>query len=231
MIKNTLAILTLLLSLNLSAQTISYNVSGGVKNPGKAKFVYLTTLQQIIRQSDDRIFMVQPITDKNFEFKGTYDLKGKDYQPAFIFVDQRGNISLEELKSKLRNIVIVAEAENNFRLLMLENLKLSINNDVEVKTSTVTEGGKLTKQVDERNQAMRQGAGKLVNFVSAHAGSLVALAAVEEVADGVNASNKDKLGAIWGTPMQLYNQLSPALKSSKRGIAVKKKILAKQSVK
>ena len=229
--KQLLIIFLLVYSLGLSAQTIKFDISGNIVKTDSTKFVYLTTIQQIIKDSDDQIFMVQPITDGNFAFKGTFDLKGKDYQPAFLFIDQRGNVTKEELTSKLRNAVLVAEGENNFRLVMMEELHLRINSDQEVKTSIVTQGGLLTKQVDERNRAMRQGNGKLLDFVKSHAGSLVALAVVEEMADGINADNQDRLGAIFGTPMQLYNQLSPVLKSSKRGVAVRKKILAKQGVK
>ncbi len=214
----------LLLPFTLMAQSVKFNIQGTVKNTKGAKFAYLTTLSQQIPIASDKIFIVTPIINGKFEFKGTFDLEGRDLQHACVFVDERANISKEEVASKFRQLVWVTDRDNNLKHIFLENLKLDVQEYDQMKNATVVEGGTLTKELAGWNAAMRQGDKNLVEFVRKNPDSRVSFEGVESVTRPVNPSKKDFLESRWGSPKELYALLSERLKKSKKGIALKKKV-------
>ena len=123
------ALITLILTFNTFltfAQNVKFNIEGRIEDTKNAKYAYLSTLSQQIPISSDKIFMITPIVDGKFGFQGVFDLDGKAYQQACVFVDERGNISKEELLSKFRQSVWLIGREENLRGIILEDLTLGI---------------------------------------------------------------------------------------------------------
>ncbi len=209
------------------AQSIKFNIQGTIKNTEHAKFAYLSTLSLQVPVSSDKIFMITPIKDGKFEFNGTFDLEGKDYQEACVFVDERSNISKEELESKFKQLIWITGRENNLRRLILEDIKFDVEERDQMKVSKIIEGGMLTRQLDMESKAVRAGNRKLQEFVKTYPDSPISLKAVETVTNLTVPSNKDRMESIYGTPLELYNLLSERLKKSKRGIDLKKDIVKK----
>lgn len=221
--KRIIPILLFLFPLSLSAQLIRFKIEGTVKNITHAKFAYLSSFYQQVTVSSPKIFMVSPIVNGKFTFSNTFDLEGKDFQHACVIVDERGNISKEELASRFKQQSWVAGREKFIRIVLLENLKLDIPERDQTRTAAVVTGGRLTKQLDEMGLAMREGNKKLVSFVKKYPDSPVTLYAVEQCSD-TRGYNQEKLLNAWGSPSELYNPLSERLKKTPRGIALKKDI-------
>lgn len=214
----------------LFAQTISFDINGVVNDTNHVKYAYLTTLSQQIPISSDKIFMSTPIIDGKFNFKGVFDLNGKDYQHACIFLDDRGNISKEEVKSKFKQLIWVAGREKNMRIIILENIDIKIAQKDQVINSEIISGGFFTIQKDKESIAVRNGNREMIEFIKKYSDSPVALEAVESITNLTIDSNKDKLESMLGTPSELYNLLSVKLRTSKRGLVLKKKIDEKKKL-
>jgi hypothetical protein len=221
--KRFIPILLFMLPVSLSAQLIKFKIAGTVKNVTHAKFAYLSSFYQQVTVSSPKIFMVSPIINGKFEFSNTFDLEGKDFQHACVIVDERGNISKEELASRFKQQSWIAGREKFIRVVLLENLKLDIPERDQTRTATVVAGGRLTKQLDEMGLAMREGNKKLVSFVEKYPDSPVTLLAVEQCSD-TRGYNHDKLLKAWGSASELYSPLSERLKKTPRGIALKRDI-------
>jgi hypothetical protein len=223
----TLAILNI--SLSLSAQTISFNVQGTVKDTKDAKFAYMSTLSQQIPISSDKVFIVTPIVNGTFQLTGKFDLEGKPLQYACVFVDERGDITKEELQLKFKELIWVTERDNNLRKIILENLKLDIEQRDQMIASKIISGGGMTKQLDEHKLAIRAKNRKLIGFISKYPNSPVSLVAVEEYTAFFYPPDKEKFKGWFGLPSELYALLSPRLKDSNEGQALKKKIEQKEN--
>jgi hypothetical protein len=223
----TLVILNI--SLSLSAQTISFSVRGTVKDTKDAKFAYMSTLSQQIPISSDKVFIVSPIVNGEFQLTGKFDLEGKPLQYACVFVDERGDISKEELKLKFKELIWVTGRDNNLRKIILENLRLEIEQRDQMKASKIVSGGGMTKQLDEHNQAFRAKNRKLIGFISKYPNSPVSLVVLEEYTAFFYPPDKEKYKGWFGLPSELYTLLSAKLKNSKEGQDLKKKIEQKEN--
>ncbi|ARS42596.1 hypothetical protein CA265_24205 [Sphingobacteriaceae bacterium GW460-11-11-14-LB5] len=225
--KKYLFILLVFMVSSASAQITKFTIKGVVANTDSIKYAYLTTISQQVPISNEKIFMVTPVVDGKFEFSGTFDLEGKDYQYASVFVEERGNISKEEALSKFRNLIWVTGRRRNARLLVLENLTLSIDEYGKTKESKVIDGGILTKQDDEYKMAIRAGGRQLISFIKKYPDSPISYYCVKETTSLFDAAHRDRFISLWGSPSELFNELSPKLKNSKRGIELKESIDAK----
>ncbi|RQO74310.1 hypothetical protein DBR43_02630 [Pedobacter sp. KBW06] len=219
-----IALVLLLTSLYTSAQAIKFHVQGTVQDSKHAKFAYLTTLSHQVPISSSKIFMVSPITNGKFDFKGTFDPGENGYQHACVFVEERGNISKEEMISKFNQLILVVDKEKNFKHIILENIGLDIQNFDQVKEARIVSGGKLTTQLHEWFAALRAKDGSLLKFVKKYPASMMSLDAVFEISQGIGEANSDRIESYFGSPKMLYASLSEQLKKSKKGIALKKRI-------
>ena len=174
-------------------QTIKFKVDGIVKNTKHAKFAYLTTLSQQIPISSNKIFMVTPINNGKFSFKGMFNLEGKDYQYACDIIDERGNITKEELTSKFKQLIWVTGIEKNIRLIILENLSLDVLESDQTISSKILSGGFLTNHRDKLGTAIKERNKKVLEFVKTYPDSPISFDEVEELASFINPSNKEKI--------------------------------------
>ena len=222
--KNGLFYVLMFFAYAVHAQTIKFNIKGTIANTVSIKYAYLTTLSQQIPISSDKIFMVVPVVNGKFEFNGDFDLKGEDFQFANVFVEERGNISKEEALSKFRRLIWVTGVRKNNRVIILEDLNLSINAYGETIDAIISEGGILTKQIDEWTKAIRAGNREMIQFVKRHPNSKISFYAVKEVLSWYNAAFRDKVDSWYGSPSELFIILSAELRNSKKGIDLKKRI-------
>ncbi|WP_158797885.1 hypothetical protein [Pedobacter sp. L105] len=211
-------------TLILIAQPIKFNIQGEIKNTAHAKFAYLTTLSQQTTISSPKIFIVSPIINGEFSFKGTFNLEQNDYQQACVFVDERSNISKEEIASKFKELIWVTGREGNLRMIVLEDLTLKIEGQDQMKVSEITAGGKLTKQLDELHLAFVKGDKEFLVFIKKYPDSPISFDGVKSLTNMAQASNKDKIESRWGSPVEQYELLSNRLKKSGKGIILKKQI-------
>lgn len=219
-----IALILMLNSFCSSAQIIKFNVQGAVKDAKPAKFAYLTTLSHQGPISSSKLFMVTPIVNGKFDFKGSFDLDGKGYQHAAVFLDSRGNISKEELASKFEQLILVVDREKNFKHLILEDISLDVAGYDQMQNASIKSGGKQTKQLHEWFAAIRTRNKAMLAFVKKYPDSRMSLDAITEIYSGIGDGFKDKSDSYYGTLKELYSLLSDHQKKSKQGIALKKKI-------
>jgi len=225
-LKGILVLVLLLSNVRGIAQIKSFKISGIVHDVDSAKFAYLTTLSQQQTISSDKVFMVVPIVDGKFQFTGSLDLEQKKYQYACVFLDVRGNISKEETLSKFRRLIWITGKTKNIKKIIMEDLHLDITGYSKVIDAKVLAGGKLTKQSDETSLAIRQR--RLIDVIKKYPDSPVSFDQVSTVTSLTDQFNKDKSASLYGTPDELFEQLSLKQRTSKEGIALKKKIDAKK---
>ncbi|AOM80116.1 DUF4369 domain-containing protein [Pedobacter steynii] len=206
------------------AQSIKFTIQGSLKDTKKAKFAYLTTLSHQVPISSDKLLMVTPIKDGKFNFRGTFELDNNTYQHAAVFIEERGNISKEELISKFGQLILITDREKNFKHIILEDIDLVIAEPDQMKTSRIASGGKQTRILYEWFAALRSKNGKLLDFVRKFPDAQMSLDAVAEASSGISPLNQDKLEAAFGSPKELYTLLSERLKKSEKGMALRKKI-------
>lgn len=206
------------------AQVTNFKISGKIKEANIAKFAYLSTLSHQIPISSTKIFMVSAIVNNKFEFNGTIDLEGKDYQNACVFVDERGNISKEELESKFRQLIWVVGREYGLRGIILENLDLEAESPDKMSASVIVHGGILSQQEDEKSVAYASKNKKMLTFIAKYPDSPVSFNVVSEISQPVSISTRYRFIESWGSPLELYNALSERLKNSQRGQELKRVI-------
>jgi len=211
-------------SFRLSAQTVSFNIQGTLKNTETAKFAYVSTLSQQIPISSPKIFTVAPIVNGSFQLNGKLDLEGKPYQNACLFIDERGNISKEELASKFKELIWVTGRDSNLKEIIIEDMKIEVEERDKMNHSKIRNGGILTKQLEEKNLAIRQGNRKLLDFIKTHSDSPVSFVAVQENTSIFDSSRRDRYESRYGLPSELFMLLSERLKNSKAGLALKQEI-------
>lgn len=173
--------------------------------------------------------MVSPIVNGKFDFKGTFDLGDKKFQYATIIIDKRGNISKEEAASKFDNFIWLS-SKAFMRNIILESLKINIEDKQSVANAVIVEKGLLTKNLDSLNDAQRKGNRKLISAIKKYPNSPVSFSRVKDVLSYITLDNAESINSNYGTPIELFNQLSPALRLSKDGLALKKKIDAKNKL-
>lgn len=207
-------ILLSILPLLINAQTTSYLIKGTVINDKTAKFAYLVVAK------NKEMFKVVPIKNNSFSFSGKTDLKGENLKPAVLFVDERGNITMDELYSKLKQGVWI-NGRKNLRPVILEEVTFEIENSQLASKSKVTSGGILTKQWDESKPAVAQG--KSVEFIKKYPDSPVSLSMIDKMVQMNDAPSRGDMDKK--QPLKvLYSLLSERLKKSPNGIELKKSI-------
>ncbi|WP_316736173.1 TlpA disulfide reductase family protein [Pedobacter aquatilis] len=218
-------LLTLLLcsSVFANAQLLNFNIQGEIKDTTGAKFAYLTTKTQQLTIASDKIFMVSPIIDGKFNFKGTFDLGDKKFQHATIIIDKRGNITKEEAASRFDNFIWISE-KSNMRNIILESLKINIENIQSVKMASIVEKGTLTKNLDSIGLAYRTGNRKMLTVIKQFSNSPLSFDVVRRNTANFSAEDADYTESREGLPLEQFNQLSSDIKMSKDGLALKKKI-------
>lgn len=210
------------LSVLVQAQSISFKIDGLVEDTKGAKFAYLSTLSQQIQISSDKLFLMVPIVDGKFEFKGSFDLEGKSIQWASIFFDERGNITKDELALKFKNLIWVTGRDPHLIKIVLEDLSLQVKSREETKMAIVTKNGIYTKQSYDLLDAVRR-SGKdtkeLASFIKTHPNSPISLKALLSVSFSSADERRDVESVT-----TLFKGLTKEIQTSKEGIAMKKEL-------
>jgi len=207
-------LLFLLLPFFLNAQTINYKIEGEIKNPENAKYAYL------IIQGKNAI--VKPIINGGFIFKDTIDIGLGFYRGGYVLLENRGNITSEEVYSKLKQGVWKLGATSNLRNMALEDIKLNIEGD-NIVDATIVAGGVLTRQMDELSQERKSKNFKA--FVLKYPDSPVSISFISSILYSFGIPMElAELERRHGSPRELFPLLSEKLRTSKKGIEVKRSI-------
>ncbi len=217
--KNLIFCLVLLFAGSLHAQTINFTVEGLVQNPKSAKFAYLVSMAPVSGKAD--LFLVRPMEGNHFQLSATSDLEGQLLRNGFIFIDERGDITLAEVKAKIKQKVWYVGGSANLKSIFLEDVKLDIENPYNLEPAKIISGGVYLQQTKDAQQALRDRT--LLAFIKQHADSPVALTQVAWAVSYINVPSSLK-GPDFGPPEELYGALSTRLKQSKEGLEIKEKI-------
>jgi peroxiredoxin len=211
-------------------QTISFKINGSVKDTTHAKFAYLTTTTQQITIASDKVYMVVPVKNGNFEFKGEFNLEGKPYQYACVFLDDRGDISKAEADSKFKNFIWVAGRNDHLRIVVLEDLNLEIKEKDSMMVSKIIAGGSFTKQNDDYGLAIRAANKKLVTFLRRYPDSPMSFEMASQTIKGIGDNNRESNEQRYGSASELFLALSEKQRNSVAGLALKKIVAEKNKL-
>lgn len=217
--KKLIYCLALLFAGSLHAQTIKFTVEGVVQNPKSAKFAYLVSDAPVAGKAD--LFLVRPMEGNHFQLSATANLEGKLLRQGFIFVDERGDITLAEVKTKIKQKVWFVGGSANLKAIFLEDVKLDIENLYNLAPAKIIDGGIYLQRTQDARQALRDK--KLLAFVKQNADSPVALIEVGNLVRYVNMPALFK-EFDFSSPAELYGALSSRLQLTDEGKAIKKEI-------
>lgn len=214
--KLNLIVCFLLLPFASIAQTVQFNVKGTVNNHEKPNYAYL------VNSGGRQLFMMTPIVNGAFQFKGSADLEGEFLKYAYLILDERANITAEEANSKLKQRVWNVRETPSLISFVLEDITFEIEAPEKVNSAKVVEGGFMTKQSKEYGQAIRDK--DQITFIKKYPDSPIGLYGLQVLLRFFELPDKDKSEGTWGDPREMYGLLSERLKGSKQGIALKKKL-------
>ncbi|MBT2560041.1 hypothetical protein J7E50_19140 [Pedobacter sp. ISL-68] len=206
---------------SLHAQTIKFTVEGVVQNPKNAKFAYLVSNATVAGKKD--LFLVRPMDGNHFQLSATSDLEGKLLRAGFVFIDERGAITLAEVKAKIKQKVWYVGGSANLKTIFLEDVKLDIENPYNLEPAKIISGGIYLQQTKDVLAAFRDK--KKLNFIKQNADSPIALMELSKLIPLYYSPFRSSgMGLDFGSPEELYSALSSRLKQSNEGKAIKKKI-------
>lgn len=210
--------IALVLSGVVNAQTVKFNIDGTLQKNKTAKFAYLVSNGAVPGKGD--LFLVRPLDGNSFHFSGTSNLEGKLLRTAFIFLDERGDITLSQVREKIERKIWFVSGSANLKTIYLEDIKLDIENPYNLAPAKIISGGTYLQQSKDAMQAMRER--KFLEFVKKNSDSPVALDEVSKMVSFVGFKN---LAAVdFGSPNEMYAALSDRLKSTIQGVELKKKL-------
>lgn len=206
---------------SLHAQTIKFTIEGVVQNPKNAKFAYLVSNAPIAGKTD--LFLVRPMDGNHFQLSATSDLEGKLLREGFIFIDERGDITLTEVKAKIKQKVWYVGGSANLKTIFLEDVKLDIENPYNLEPAKIISGGIYLQQSKDVLAAFRDK--KILNFIKQNADSPIALMELSKLIPLYYGPFRSSgMGLDFGSPEELYGALSSRLQQTDEGKAIKKKI-------
>ncbi len=195
----------------LSAQTVDFSIEG-VGNPGNAKYAYLY-------MSKDRLEKTE-FKEGRFKIEGKINLNGQFYRTGLLFLDERNDISFEEVESKLKEHVWLPGRDQFIKSIVLEEIKIEITEPDKLSDVNFTKGVLTQKMVESRIAAKE---GNPINFIRKYPDSPVGLYTVSSLVPFYELPG-GKARERWGSISEMYDQLSERLKNSEQGVALKKKI-------
>jgi len=217
--KKLIICISLLFVGSLHAQTIKFTIEGVVQNPKNAKFAYLVSDATVAGKPD--LFLVRPMEGNHFQLSATSNLDGKLLRNGFIFIAERGDITLAEVKSKLKQKVWFLGGSANLKSIYLEDVKLEIENPYNLASAKIISGGIYLQQTEDATKALKER--KFLNFVKQNADSPVALVELGYLMRYISIPGFFK-DSGFGSPAEMYGALSSRLRQTSEAKAIKKKI-------
>lgn len=167
--------------------------------------------------------MVRPIEGNHFQLSATSNLEGKLLREGFIFLDERGDITLAEVKAKIKQKVWFVGGSANLKTIFLEDVRLDIENPHNLEPAKIISGGIYLQQTQDARQALR--ARKLLAFVKQNADSPIALIELSKLIPLYYGPLRSSgMGLDFGSPAELYGALSKRLQQTDEGKTIKKKM-------
>ena len=208
----------LLLPIVTCGQVMKYHIKTVLAPNVKAKYAYLAMPKNLSSTEDPGKFLTVPVKDGAAEFRGTFDLGDDIIKTAYIFVDDRANITLPETISKVREGIWSAKA----RHIVVEDVTLEINSKDSVGSAHITKDGKLTKEMEEYYQMLDNG--KEIGFFKKYPDSPMSLFQLQYVVLMYELPLRSGLEAQGRDPRVYYQLLSERLRSTQQGVALKKRM-------
>lgn len=197
------------------SQTLSYHITGKIKSGQASKYAY------IVNHGQSGFLLKTEVVKGAFNFSGDIESKGAYYRTAILFLDERPDITIEEIKSKIKQQIWMPGRDLNIKALAMENLTILIDSTDNIKDAAVVEKGSYTALMAELNLARKEK--NVLSFIKKYPDSHLSL-------DEINSKlkyfslNLARAETVFGFPEAEYHLLSERLKSSKQGIEVKRQI-------
>lgn len=206
----------------LAQEEREYEIKGVLTNTegSCAYFVNLRT---------DSIFQAIPIVNRQFIYKAKSTFSKQDIaydgftKYVYLFIDKRSNITVEELRSKIKNQLWVPNRDSNIKTVIMENITLEIADINHLSEAKITDGGKLTRLLDEHRQQAQHDK-REESFIQTYPDSPLSLFAVETILRYYRILDRARAEQKFGNIEQMYNNLSDRLKQTELGIEIKKGI-------
>jgi hypothetical protein len=200
---NTIALLLLLVTY-VKAEKLPFQINGIVKGENHYQYAYLYL-------SESEKLLKAKIENQQFLFVGEFTLEKKGFNTAFLFLSNDSSdkyIALQE--------VILKKIDRQYRSVMMDGTLVSITIEADVKNAKV-EGGKLNRDYDEMNLAIREL--KYKGFIESHRDSPISLLLIRSILPLKRAPIINRLDF-----QELYDKLSDELKQSEYGLETLKRI-------
>lgn len=208
----------LLLPVITYSQVINFHIKMVVEPNVKARYAYLAMPKNLSSIQDTGKFIIVPLNNGLAEFNGKVELGGNILYTPYIFVDDRANITMPETISKIRERIWSVKAKN----IVLEDISIKITNADSVKSAQITNGGKLTKEMEEYYNLLNDG--KEISFFKKYPDSPMSLLQLNYVVMMYELPLRPRLEAQGRDPRVYYQLLSERLKSTRQGIELKKRM-------
>jgi hypothetical protein len=191
------------------AQIVHYNITGTIKNSEDAKYAYL-----IIR---GKKAFVEPVVNGKFSFKDTIALGPGFYRGGYLLLDTRGNITAEEVDSKLKQQVWRMGVTPNLRNIALEETQFAIEAADKLLDATIVKGGELTRQMKELGEFRKEGNFKA--FVLKYPDSPVSISFISSIPRSFGIPMElEEIEQRFGSPRELFPLLSERLRTSEKAL-------------
>ncbi|GGH09036.1 hypothetical protein [Pedobacter zeae] len=204
---------------SLHAQTIKFTIEGVIQKPKNAKFAYLVSDAPVTGKPD--LFLVGPTEGDHFLLSATSSLEGKLLRKGFIFLDERGDMTLAEVKARIKQKVWFVGGSANLKSIFLEDIKLDIENPYNIASAKIISGGIYLQQTEDAKKALKER--KFLNFIKQNADSPVALMEVGNLVRYANIPDFFK-DSDFRSPAELYGALSDRLRQTDEAKAIKREI-------
>lgn len=198
-------------------QYVEYKIEGRILKPDSLKFAYL------VSTGTTDVFLSVPLKNGGFKFLGKAELGGKLIRYGYIFLDKRADVTLQEVKSKMKQRVWTLGLTPTLRSVVLENLSLKIENNNLVSKSVITQGGQLTAELDERAGYMKER--DYIGFIKKYPDSPNSLGLLQGVVRFMGLPMNGGIESAFGASApEMYEALSDRLKKTNEAKELKKKI-------
>ncbi|MBO9676339.1 MAG: hypothetical protein J7577_23055 [Sphingobacteriaceae bacterium] len=216
--KSTKILLLLLLPIMTFGQVVNYHIKVLLAPEVQSKYAYLAMPKNLSSTQDTGKFTMVPIKDSRAEFKGTVQLGDDILKTAYIFVDDRSNITMPETISKIRERIWSIKA----RHIVVEDITLNIKNQDSVGYANIASDGKLTKEMEEYYQMLDKD--NEVGFFKKYPDSPMSLLQLKAVVMMYELPLRPRLEAMGRDPRAYYQLLSERLRSTRQGVELKKRM-------
>lgn len=203
MYKKYLIFFFLTISQSVYCQTKTYKISGLVGDLGNAKYAYLYIAGEPL--------IKELVINNRFKVEGLDTLKIDSYKFGYLFLDERDDISADEIKLNLERRIWTTTRPDYVKYIILEDICFEITSPDKIKEANIKMEGKLNELLAKSLIAAKSF--KLNEFVLENSDSPMSLDVLSGIVKYAALTNTYP----FGNPLELFNLLSERMKKTEKG--------------